>query len=363
MKKYFIYRLKKCVLPFALLALACALIYVLPVAAKNYDYWNTHPECKYVTLYTDNALAMLALMSIAAPVFFFSYKMNKRSVDMHFSLPISRTKIAAVNFICGYLCVFAAFSTGYLLGFLMIVSKVRRLYLLNYLWIYLASIIPSLVFYTLSAFCFTRANTVIDGIVFIITGLFTVPIVYLIAYCIGVAANGAGAMPTVNGFLPWTAFDKIITCLGSRIYGGTGDVWEFYKPAYYEAGYIGYDYLYERYTSDVTELVGVITMTALGIAAAFGLFFTEKNCKAEKCGQVSDSIFGYKGCIPLYLLALCMVCGNDVLMLGLLACGAVALTIVYRRTVKLGKKHAVLLAIYLAVSILCGILVNLRYFL
>lgn len=364
MKKYFNYQFKKSILPFALLALACAVIYVLPIAVENYDSWNTHPDYTYVKLYTGNSLVWLALMSVAAPVFFFAYKMNKRSVDMYFSLPLSRTKIAAVHFICGFGCIFAAFTTGYLLGFLLIISKVRRLYILNYLWIYLASIIPSLTLYTLSSFLYTRANTIIDGIIFIVAGLFVLPIVYVIIYSIGEAVNGANSMPAANGFMPWTAFEKLITSLCPRLYGDAGDKWTFYNPdsyGYPHSSYL-YDSLYEKYTFDVTELVGMIAMTALAIDAAFGLFFTEKKCKAENCGQISESIFGYKTLIPLYLLSLGMVCITEIATMCMFLFAVVASAMVYRRTIKFGKKYAMLFAIYVAVSILCGILVNLRHF-
>ena len=355
MKKYFVYQLKKSILPFALLALICAIIYVLPVAVEDYGFWNTHPDCNFVNLYTENILIVLGIMSVAAPTFFFAYKMNKRSVDMYYSLPISRTKIAAVHFICGFICIFAAFTVGYIAGVVTVIEKVRRIYLLNYLWIYFASIIPSLTLYTLSTFLYTRANTVVDGIIFIVLGLFALPVTYAIIHCVVVAAAGNGKVPSADGFLPWTALANVIDGLAPRIYGDMATGWQLIKPQNTS------NYDYSVYMYDVCGVVGTVTFTLLAAAAAIGLFYTEKNCKAENCGQLSESIFGYKVCLPLYLFSLCMVCGDEVIMLSLVIFAAAALTFVYRRTIKIGKKQAVLFAIYLAVSIACGILVNLSH--
>lgn len=351
MRKYFNYQFKKSLVVFALLALACTVISVFPVVVENYDFWNARPDAGYVDLYSQNALIVLIIACFAAPIFFFSYKMKERSVDMYYALPISRTKIAAVHFICGFICVYAAFSVGYLLNFLMVVIKVRRLLYINYLWLYLASFIPALSLYTLSAFCYTRANAVVDGIVFILAGTFALTIVYAIFHTIGVADKGVGSMPVVDGFFPWTCFERIINCIAPRIYGRAGDKW-FLRTAFYTQ---------RMYAKDVSELVGVIAITVLSIAAGLGLFFTEKRCKAESCGQVSNGIFGYKVYIPLYILSFCMICGNEVFMLCLIALGAVATTMVYRRTAKLSKKQIILLAIYVVISILCGVLANWRY--
>lgn len=353
MKKYFVYQLKKSILPFALLALACAIIYVLPVAVRDYGGWNSHPDYSYVNLHTENAIIALGIMSVASPTFFFAYKMNKRSVDMYYSLPLSRTKIAAVHFICGFICIFAAFTVGYIAGVVTVIEKVRRLYLLNYLWIYLASFVPSLTLYTLSGFLYTRANTVVDGIIFIVLGLFALSVTYAIIHSVVVAAAGNGKVPSADGFLPWKALESVIDGLAPRIYGDRTTGWDLTRPQ----GTYGY----AAYMYDVCGVVGTVTFTLLAVGAAFGLFFTEKNCKAENCGQISESIFGYKVCIPLYLFSLCMVCGDDVIMLSLVTFAAAALTLIYRRTIKIGKKQAVLFAIYLAVSIVCGILVNLSH--
>lgn len=339
MKKYFIYQLKKSLLPLALLTLFMALVYAVPAATHNYSLWNSSDNEGRVNLYTAYALSGLAAMCVVMPFFIFSYKMNKRSVDMYYSLPLSRTKLTAVNFICGFICVYAAFTAGYLLGFIIIAAKVRRLYLITYLWIYIASVIPAFTLYSISSFLYTRANSVVDGIAFVAMGMFS-----LVAAggIINSVLEAAGVSYNISAiyFLPGWILNDIGIGLGNRIYNPSYTAWEF-------------DVAYNkwRYLDDIGSLIGGIVTALLAVAAAVGLILSERHAKAENCKQISESVFGYKVMIPLMMLACAAASGRDIVMLCIIAFGGLIATILYRRTIKIGKKHGIRLAVYIAAMI------------
>lgn len=367
MKKYLKYQLKKNLLPFTVLVLFCVIVYVIPLLTESYRGWNNsspmpppgikpdddyfYYERVYLELYTGNILIALGVMCALVPIYMFAYKMNKRSVDMYYSLPISRTKIAAVHFIVGLLYVLAAYTLGYFLGFAVVAAKVKRLYLVNYLFLYLATLIPAFTIYALSAFFYTRANTIIDGIVFIVAGIFSPFIIAtILSFLISIATSSANVMPT-GEFVIWQPLDTINNFFRNAIKYGLADTsysWSFDPKSTW-------------YKHDVCELVGAILMTVGAVGGTCGMLLTEKNCRAENCGQVSDSIFGYKVAIPLYTVALFMMLGSEILLLCIFAFAAFVATVIYRRTIKIGKKQAMLFAIYIVVAFVFAMLVNARY--
>lgn len=369
MKKYLKFQLKKNLLPFALLVLFCVIVYVIPLLTQNYSRWNNpsplpppgqfippvgsggYYERVYLELYTENILIALGIICVLVPIYMFAYKMNKRSVDMYYSLPISRTKIAAVHFIVGLAYVLAAYTLGYFLGFAVVAVKVKHLYLVNYLFLYLATLIPAFTLYALSAFFYTRANTIVDGVIFIVSGVFALFVaVTILNHLIEIAAPKA-VLIDAEGFLIWQPLNTIGNFFRNAIKYGiteTSYSWTF------DPGSPWYEY-------SVCALVGAILMTAGAVGATCGMLLTEKNCKAENCGQISNSIFGYKVAIPLYTVALFMMLGNEILLLCIFAFAAFVATVVYRRTIKIGKNQAILFAIYIVVAFVFAMLVNAKY--
>lgn len=357
MKKYFKYQLKKNLLPLAVLTAFAMILYVLPLAIGNYNYWN-YQGYGHVNIYSGFILAALGIMCAFAPVAMFSYKMKKRSVDMYYSLPLSKTKIFAVHFIVGFLVVLAAYSAAYWLGFVIVVAKIRKLYYIYYLWMYLASLIPAFIIYTLSAFSFTRANTLVDGVIFIILTHCALFIV-------------AGGLQSVLGRVDYNYNEYINP--GSFIASGplisVGEAFGDLIREGAHTGYSGWGFSVSWGSSDieiyniVNDIVafGLTTLAAGGATAA--MFLTERNCKAENCAQISESIFGYKSMIPIYYLSLTLILTESSIQNNLVAwcvlafCAFLAI-VVYRRTIKIGFKHTLYFAVCLAAGIFSGILVS-----
>lgn len=354
MKKYFLYRLKQCFKPFILLLVFGLVIYVMPLCIKDYSYWNDpqplpegYPEYLYrnVNLYLVEILIAAGLMAVITPVYMFAYKMNKRSVDMYYSLPVTRTTIFAVHFLAGLVCLYAAYTLSYWIGFVVAAIKIRRLKLVYYLYIYLSTLIPVFAIYAVSTFLYTRANTVIDGIVFIIAG-----------FLAGGALTFAAENISAELFDTYYSFNAVaFTPMGllnstsrliSAISGGGVDLWDFSESLYPA-----------RFLRDITELTGGILYTGLsGIATAY-MLKTERDCRAENCQQISESLFGYKTVIPLYLISCCVWFADSLAITAVMSFAAIVATIVWRRTFKIGKNRAILLAAYIVIAILAAVLV------
>lgn len=359
MKKYFIYRLKQCIKPFILLFVFGTIIYVLPLSLENYASWNNPPAApsdfpeyleyyynpNYVDLYGTNILIGLALMAAATPVYMFYYKMNRRSVDMYYSLPITRTKLFVTQFLTGLLCVFAAYTLSFWLGFIVIAVKVRRIKYYYYIFCYLASLVPMFTVYSLSTFFYTRANTVIDGLITVAGGFFAGFALMAAAQQIANELFLNRSMPgSYLAFTPFGTFQSL-TALFTSVYRTSSGTWTFDPVSQY------------RFMRDIFELTGGILFTVLGAAATAYMLKSEKNCRAENCGQVTQSIFSYKTLIPVFLICISVWLSDSAVALAVLAFAAIVATMVWRRTFKIGKERAIILAVYIAAAIILAMLV------
>lgn len=344
MRKYFVYQLKKNLLPLACLTLFCIIMYVLPIASTSYDWWNTidgstivpHAYYGYPNLHYVNIIIALGMMSVFIPIVMFAYKMNKRSVDMHYSLPISKTKILEVNFLIGLILMYTSYSIAYLLGFILIAVKVQKLYLIYYLYIYLASLIPAFITYAVTSFIFTRANTIIDGIISVAGALFVL--------ALAAAVISEIAFYNVYGvqgycFLPFIPLSETANAFGDAIVSNKIDKWLI--PSTNSVG-----------NRDICMLVSCILWLLLSIAATVMLFVTEKNSKAENCNQITESPFCYKVQIPAYLVMLTFFAGDEFLALCAIVFAVFVWSIIYKRSIKIGWKFGVALI----TSMLAGIL-------
>lgn len=345
MKNYFLYLLKKNILPFVIFTLFCTVLYVVPLTLGRYSYWNNNPPELYVSppeLYLGNLSTALGILAVFIPIFLFSYKMNKRSVDMHFSLPIGRTKILVANFLVGLILLYGSFTVAFWLGFAVAAVKIRRLHLIFYLCQYLASLIPAFVLYAVSAFLFTRANTVADGVIAVIGGLL---LGMVAAGALSDIVNGRLSIDSL-GFLPFWSLNDATICFDHAIV--SGDVRLLFTAA--TTGY--------TFAKNLCMLIGGILWTIAAVGATVGLIRSEKNCRAEDCGQISASIFCYKGQLPLYTLFLSeLILSKDfdftnlALLLGF-AFLIYVMAIVYKRSAKIGWKFALVLVGCLLPSLL-----------
>ncbi len=317
MKKYFVYELKKSLFVMCALAVIAAAVYVITVLS-NAEYLlggNAHFPVEAITI-------VGGVLCVIVPVWKLSYRMKKRSVDLYYALPLSHTRILAVKFVVGLIAVFAPYTVAYWIGsFTAMAAAGKALSSVNFVPLYFATLIPMAITYVLTSFIFTRANRFIDGIAFIVlTGMSLAVVAEVVA-----AFVQSSSVYINSGF--YTPF------------GGLTVVSEYYAYTLIKGMSVEMQF-------DAQDIVGLAVVAVCAAAAGIGLFLAEKRAKAENCEQISDSYFGFKVMIPLYTFSLALLGALDsYVLVALVAAASYAVSVLYRRTPKIGWKYAVVIAV------------------
>lgn len=330
MKKYFVYELKKSLFVMCVLTVIATAVYVISVITQATDML----DFGYRRLNLAAIVVMGGVMSVIAPIWKLSYLMKKRSVDLYYSMPLSHVRILAVKLLVGLVVLFASFTVAYWIGSFTAMgalSKIELLKNINFIPLYFSLLIPMSVIYALTAFVFTRANRLIDGIMF----------VFMTVMALGVVGNVVAVFIIMNGsmhdfyyvyyfhslnFTPFGALDIIATYFSGNMFKNVSK------------------------TVEVTAIdwVGLSLVAVLGVAACIGLFVAESRAKAENCEQISESFFGYKVMIPLYAFCCALLTARiSYVLTALIAAAAYAVSVLYKRTPKIGWKFALIVGVAL----------------
>ncbi len=332
MKKYFWYELKKNFWLFVLLTVAMALPYCISMATVNRYTVNT--ETGNVSIWDPglNGLYIgMVLLVIAAVVRCFSFKMDRRSVDCFFALPIKRWKQYLVRTLLGLCLVAVPLTIAYWLGFLVLALRPNNPYdLVWFVPAYFAMLYFGILLFGFFSFVYTRANTIGDGLVYILAYILVFYIISSSLYYLSV--------------YDWRVEDYMDIFGGSRFLEAL--VWRIRRS---------------DKAWDITLPFGIaIFPTALGVLGYILQFALLPKDKAENAGQISESWFGYKTLIPVYVVFSTgsFVIGFNAVwtvVVGLLACGG---AIGYKRRVRFGWKYAIVILCALVISIFVALYIG-----
>ncbi len=316
MKKYFVYELKKSLFVMCALAVIAAAVYVITVLSSADFLLDGHSHFPIEPI-----IIVGGAMCVIVPVWKLSYRMKKRSVDLYYSLPLSHTRILAVKLLVGLIVVFAPYTAAYWVGSFTAMAAVGKVTSsVVFLPVYFATLIPMVIVYSLTAFIFTRANRLVDGIVFIVLTGMSLAIV----------------VEVVSEFLAQSSI-----YINSQFYAPFGGLTVV-------AEYFSYELIKGvsmEMQLDAQDIAGLVLVALCAAAAGVGLFLSEKYVKAENCEQISDSLFGYRVMIPLYTFALALLGAIDsYVLVVLVAAASYAVSVLYKRTPKIGWKFAVVIA-------------------
>ena len=342
MKKYFLYELKKNAYTIGVIALVMTLIYILPMMGMLGFSWlfGYREAGTFVWL-----ISLLAgFLAAGVPMRVFAYRTKRRSVDLYYSLPLSHTKILAVKFLIGLIAVFAPYTASYWIGASLDTIASGNPYAVYYIPQFFASIIPIYIIYAISTFAFTRANSVRDGVLFVIFWAFVVALVMSVLeelttrryYSLdGSYHEYLYTVSYINSYryLPFSPLDFVTAHFQRLIRGG---------------GTMKYDF---ETVSLVNLILGFTLTTLMAAGSTVGLFLLERRVKGENAGQISESPFGYKTMLPIYTVCLAGICDSVILYI-MIAVGAYLLTASYRRTLKIGTRQAIILAASLVAGII-----------
>ena len=349
MKKALLYELKRNLLPLVIFTVIVVVVSVsysaMAELEREFFDGKLEPRDPCLGCYT----AILCILCTVVPVLQFSYRMKQRSVDLWYSLPVTRKQLTLVRILGGLLLTLVPFALGYWLGVSTVAIRGAHFRYLYYLPNFALLLLWGSCLFGVNAFLFTRGNSVFDGIVFVAAWACMLPIAWSLLNCAGIAFS-----------IPWR----------------NGRVWS--------TGFEGYLFTYSPVVSCTNAFANMVrggstilpfgfSLTAVlglaeGGAAYFGLMFAADRDRAEDAGQASSSRMGYKVLIPVYAaisVATILLNTNWKYFDGSLffslfltaACSFVAYFI-YRRTFRIKKCDILSAVIALAAGALLALLLG-----
>lgn len=339
MRKFLLHELKKNLWFVVLLTAVCAFPYMATVATspmtsqwyieETYTYLPVSPNLWMVGM-------GLILLTFVVPVAVYSFKMNKRSVDCFYAMPLKREKLLFVKTLVGLFLVVVPFTLSYWLGFFTLLIREGNPYqMLWYLPTYFGLLLYGVLLFGWHAFVYTRANKPFDGIVFLIAYAFV-------------------GMVIVMGVLGALGLENAYEHVGIKTvenYMDFGGVINFFSNM---------ENLIMKDSVSDWEIEGFLIPSLLGVIGYTLLFSLERFQKAENAEQVSNDWFGYKVLIPVYT-AYCLASAIN-LSSVVLGCVCVAFSfvaiVVWKRKFRIGKSGWIVFAIGIVAGILLGILME-----
>lgn len=120
MKRYFRYEFVKNLKMLGLLTAICSVVYVVTMASSRLIAPGTNqPWPSRISV----VYALLGILSFVVPALMYSFKMNKRSADVFYSLPLKREKIYLVKTLVGLILVLLPYTVAYFLGFITVALR------------------------------------------------------------------------------------------------------------------------------------------------------------------------------------------------------------------------------------------------
>ena len=349
MKKQLMYEAKRILLPLLIFTAIACVLYILTALNTDfiltrYKLWQDPAGLQADELVPYDAAgnpltgfvcAILLVLCFVAPVMQYSYRMKKRSVDLWYSLPVTRTKLMLVRTIGGLALVLIPYILSYWLGFAVIACSDNLFELSQYVPLFFTSLSVGVLLYFVNSFLFTRANTVGDGILFLLIWNMIPILPFLLFYLRLHIVNGIFGSPYL--FCPLTPTISVFNYFSALIRGTSSSI---------------------PYAWFLFPLAGLE-----GAAACFGLFYTAKMHRAEDAGQLSSSAFGYKVLVPF-----CIVLAVSIfpvlstqsffyLYYAIILIGGLISYFVYRRSFRLKKQDL----LSLICSFVGGILLSLIF--
>ena len=272
--RYLSYRLEQSILRTVVFTVLSVLL------AQNVISDAIRGEPEYATSGLSILAVIISIFSAVIPMMESARFKKRRNLDAIFSFPISRGQLALVNYLSGWIQVFVIYSVTFTAAYPLWASKSDLFALSHLLPYYLFSIGIGLVMYSFFLFLFGEANSVTDGVIFCILGIY---LLYLLSssVCLLLSINMNQFdfdLFWMNAFAP---IDKLTTLFQDRIH-------LIYQDPYYGIRFA------------VKSFYMFAVWAVIGVACTVGYFLSFVRQKAEKAGDISDSWFGYRTMVPIY---------------------------------------------------------------
>ncbi len=336
--KYLGYRLKRTALRGIIFSIVSLIAVIFKIAQLN-DLGNSyHTDKNRVGLYI--LAAVIGIFATAVPMLETATFKSRRDLDMLYSLPIKRTRLALAHYLCGLIQVVFIYSVTFI-GAYAWLSANTDLFDLRPLPLYFAlSLILGAVIYSVFIFIFAEANAIIDGIIISALWVF------------------AGGL--LLGALMWLCLSfGIFDLLGMTYadYSGYPEMGLIYSPLYCLT--LRFERIIEinREAEPIApeKMLGYVMWALAGICAAFGYFYRMARKSAHKAGEITSSPFGYKTLIPLYGYCLLILMGFSAIFSIFIIAAMVIGYLIMRRGFKFRLTEFIMLGIAVILAFIAAL--------
>lgn len=332
MSNLFKYYLKKrlpiiCIITGVMLAILCVSVLCNPYISYEYDHITGK---QFVEVADNSPLGVIAtficILVSVIPVLEFKFKMTKISVDLYYQLPVKREKLFLTKYLVGLVEFIIPTLICYLVCLISIVTS-NHLFEMQYFFMHIGAIILlGIVLYTTFVFLYTRANSIVDGI--------------------------------VNMCL-WTFFFIAVFSALFRLTNTSIDLSFFftYSPIASTNYVLEAMFLNDkisRYEFDTLWFI-LVLFSILGIISFILFIIFSKKEKAEDSMQITNSYFSYNMLVPVMSsTTLFCVEGESIIFLIVIAVLGYVLYVIQHKTFKVGIKKIIILLVCCIVSYILG---------
>ncbi len=282
---------------------------------------------KYITYYSPTLhipVIFLCVLAYVLPVMEFSFFKKRINLDCAYALPISRKAMGTVHYLTGLIILFGAFTSSYLLNFVILLGRGPGLFHLTpMLAHYFLCLLLGFALYALMTFIFNEANTKGDGIWFMVLYTFA-----LILFCGALALVAKLDLVLPECAIPWITITTV--------------------TSYYQDVVANLPSSAFVYVSSTEFIPWIVFWTAVGIASAIDFFRTFGKRRTEKTEEISDSPFGFRTLIPIFAICGMIVFqGISIVLLVIIELFAILGYTIYRRGFQYKKSDIIWLCLFL----------------
>lgn len=281
MKPYLNYLIHKKWLQTLVMTIIPTLIMVLIITSSRFAHYSNSgfrdPSEMLVSI------IFMIIVVIVIVIFRFSSLRSAKEVDLYYALPISRQKLFLTHFIYGLLQVIFVWTVLYFFSLITVIAKTNGGYQEVWLFlIYFIALFYIIILYSITVFVFLRANTIFDGIAFIL--LFNILFLFIAIFFTGrvFLFNTNFNQPFfLNPYYSVAELSNFMTKLSNQV-------------SSYDQQRIA--------NASLFIIINTIFYTASAIFAFLYSYRQINETKTELIGQLSSSKLGYKFYIPAILV-------------------------------------------------------------
>jgi hypothetical protein len=262
-------------MPFVFLTIIGIVSYVLPILLNDVDSYIRGSSQIMVLI------GYLVIVAIFIPIYEFAPLKSIRGADLYYSLPLDKKRLYLQFYLKGLIEIISSYIVVYILGFLGIVVKGYQLDLIYYIPLFFLLLVGVSLYYTFNVFIFSKANKTIDGIIFIILYMILPLLLYLLY-----------AKISLELFKADVSFMSLDAVMPTGMISFPGD---FFALLIEKRSY-------NNYFDSSWGFIVMWYVISIGVGAL--MLFYPKAHKPEKVQSKSDSWFGYRVLIPLFLFTM-----------------------------------------------------------